>query len=191
MGEDAGRVIGEADVPGARVLGLVEEGHRVSVILQRSVHQGGPATPVAPRLQVRFADVRDVDAIAEKDMMVDSLVETSGEPPWRRFVFVNAEPNSRGRLEVWAQRVQLRDVPRFNCPCCGFPTLDEEPAGTYDICKACGWEDDNVQFDDPDFRGGANRESLNESRAKFAGRLQNNPQLRAEAEAWRRLHDAR
>jgi hypothetical protein len=37
---------------------------------------------------------------------------------------------------------------RFACPCCGHLTLEEEPAGTYDICKECGWEDDPVEFND-------------------------------------------
>jgi hypothetical protein len=57
---------------------------------------------------------------------------------------------------------------RFPCPCCGHPTLDEEPPGTFDICKECGWEDDNVQFHNPDLRGGANAESLNEARDNYA-----------------------
>ena len=56
---------------------------------------------------------------------------------------------------------------RFACPCCGRLTLDEEPPGTYDICKECGWEDDNVQFHDLDFRGGANTESLREARENY------------------------
>lgn len=56
---------------------------------------------------------------------------------------------------------------RYPCPCCGNPTLDEKPPGTYLICEICLWEDDPVQFDDPDYRGGANRPSLNEAREYF------------------------
>ena len=56
---------------------------------------------------------------------------------------------------------------RYACPCCGRLTLPEEPPGTFDICKECGWEDDNVQFDDPDARGGANSESLREARERY------------------------
>ena len=55
----------------------------------------------------------------------------------------------------------------FPCPCCRFFTLDEQPPGTYQICAMCGWEDDPVQFADPDYRGGANRPSLNEWRQAF------------------------
>jgi hypothetical protein len=70
-------------------------------------------------------------------------------------------------------------VPRpehdFACPCCRFFTLDEPPPGTFDICEVCGWEDDNVQFDDPEFRGGANSSSLNEYRADFEAKLLASP----------------
>ena len=48
----------------------------------------------------------------------------------------------------------------FRCPCCGCLTLDEEPPGTFEICPVCWWEDDNVQFDDPSYRGGANTRQL-------------------------------
>lgn len=53
------------------------------------------------------------------------------------------------------------------CPCCGFRTMTGEWRGTYDLCPVCGWEDDGVQYDDPDYRGGANLESLNEARTAF------------------------
>jgi hypothetical protein len=45
--------------------------------------------------------------------------------------------------------------------------LDEQPPGTYEICRECGWEDDYVQFRDPDYRGGANSESLREARENY------------------------
>ncbi|MBQ4236910.1 MAG: hypothetical protein II716_08750, partial [Treponema sp.] len=48
---------------------------------------------------------------------------------------------------------------------CGQKTLDSERM--FDICSVCGWEDDNVQFADPNFRGGANFFSLNEYRSLF------------------------
>lgn len=56
---------------------------------------------------------------------------------------------------------------RFACPCCGFLTLDEEPPGTYAICPVCFWEDDLVQFKDPDYEGGANKVSLNQARLNY------------------------
>lgn len=55
----------------------------------------------------------------------------------------------------------------YPCPCCGFMTLRLPPPGTHELCPVCWWEDDGVQFDDPDYQGGANDESLNMARANF------------------------
>jgi Cysteine-rich CPCC len=56
---------------------------------------------------------------------------------------------------------------RYPCPCCGYLTLPEPPTGTYEICPVCFWEDDNIQFDDPDYEGGANKVSLRQARENF------------------------
>ncbi len=39
--------------------------------------------------------------------------------------------------------------------------------GTFEICSVCYWEDDNIQADDPDYKGGANSISLNEARNNY------------------------
>jgi len=57
---------------------------------------------------------------------------------------------------------------KFTCPCCGYKTLEEKPPGTDDICPICFWEDDRVQFDDPDYQGGANEPSLREAQKNFS-----------------------
>lgn len=38
----------------------------------------------------------------------------------------------------------------------------------YDICPFCGWENDPIQLSNPDRKGGANRESLNEAKKLYA-----------------------
>lgn len=48
------------------------------------------------------------------------------------------------------------------CPVCGKSELQE-----YDICDFCGWENDLIQLDDPNYAGGANSLSLNEARKKW------------------------
>lgn len=48
----------------------------------------------------------------------------------------------------------------YTCPCCGYKTLAQQPPGTYEICSICFWEDDPVQYEDPDYEGGANITSL-------------------------------
>lgn len=54
---------------------------------------------------------------------------------------------------------------KFRCPCCGHKTLSEERM--FEICEVCGWEDDNVQFANPDMAGGANYFSLNKYRELY------------------------
>lgn len=55
----------------------------------------------------------------------------------------------------------------YPCPCCGFLTRSESDFGTFEICPVCNWEDDFVQFKDPNYSGGANKESLNEARENY------------------------
>lgn len=56
---------------------------------------------------------------------------------------------------------------KYKCPCCGNLTLSEEPPGTYEICKICNWEDDDIQFYDPSYAGGANKKSLNDAKKEY------------------------
>lgn len=56
---------------------------------------------------------------------------------------------------------------KYTCPCCGYKTLDEEPPGTYEICSICFWEDEGVQYSDPDYDGGANSPSLRQAQNNF------------------------
>jgi hypothetical protein len=65
-----------------------------------------------------------------------------------------------------------------DCPCCKQRTLTER--GHYDICGICGWEDDPLQADDPDYTGGANGPSLNEARLRFA----RGAETRSESRLW-------
>ncbi|MBL8046581.1 MAG: hypothetical protein JNL09_08575 [Anaerolineales bacterium] len=47
----------------------------------------------------------------------------------------------------------------YTCPACGFIVFTE-PAGSYEICPICNWEDDAVQLVNPTAVVGANHESL-------------------------------
>ena len=53
------------------------------------------------------------------------------------------------------------------CPCCGYLTLSDWNSGSWEICEICNWEDDAVQFRDPAYEGGANKESLTQARHRF------------------------
>lgn len=52
------------------------------------------------------------------------------------------------------------------CPVCGTKCQGEYDE--YDVCENCGWEDDHLQRDEPDYSGGANEMSLNEARKAWA-----------------------
>ncbi len=60
--------------------------------------------------------------------------------------------------EVWS-------VDKHACPCCGYKTLSATRA--YDLCYVCFWEDDPVQYADPDYEGGVNDVSLRLAQRNF------------------------
>jgi ribosomal protein L37AE/L43A len=122
----------------------------------RAVHEGEPAGWVV------WLVGREGARVAARDIH-DALAKllAPNERPWPAW-FVEAA-NALAALDTEAGR-------RYGCPCCGRATLTEAPTGTYEICKECGWEDDPVQFHDPDYRGGANSESLHEARARHRAR---------------------
>lgn len=58
------------------------------------------------------------------------------------------------------------EVPeRYPCPCCGYRVHDSPCS--HEICPVCYWEDDPVRLRWPQYRGGANRESLLEAQCNF------------------------
>ena len=56
----------------------------------------------------------------------------------------------------------------IKCPICNGYDFQED--NDFDVCEVCGWENDGIQFDDPNYRGGANKCSLNEARAAWAAK---------------------
>lgn len=56
---------------------------------------------------------------------------------------------------------------KYQCPCCGYYTFDELVSGLYAICSVCYWEDERAQLNDPDYKGGANKVSLNRAKENF------------------------
>lgn len=51
------------------------------------------------------------------------------------------------------------------CACCGRFSLPADEM--FYICPICGWEDDELQNDDPQFEGGANEMSLEQAREAY------------------------
>ena len=52
------------------------------------------------------------------------------------------------------------------CPVCGKYMFEEEDS--FDYCPVCGWGDDKFQEENPDYKGGYNRMSLNQAREAYA-----------------------
>ncbi len=54
---------------------------------------------------------------------------------------------------------------KIECKCCNEKTIDKDDL--FDICSNCGWQRDEVQESDPDYKGGANEMSLNEAKKAY------------------------
>lgn len=67
------------------------------------------------------------------------------------------------------------------CPVCN--KYEFEDVGCFDICPYCGWEDDIVQLNDPDFEGGANDLSLNQYKEQYKEIIKGNPYYKWEKHA--------
>ena len=65
------------------------------------------------------------------------------------------------------------------CPVCGeyLFTDEDEPEGEEDFCNVCGWHLDKEQAKDPDKKKRRNVMSLNEYKAWFAKKRQENPKF--------------
>lgn len=48
-----------------------------------------------------------------------------------------------------------------------FYTFEHRPNETYDICEICFWEDDPIQWDDPNYEGRTNNIALLRARENF------------------------
>ncbi|WP_394746743.1 CPCC family cysteine-rich protein [Spongiimicrobium salis] len=53
------------------------------------------------------------------------------------------------------------------CPSCDYNTFKKSERLQYSICPICFWEDDPIQFEEPDCKSGANRVSLIQARKNF------------------------
>ncbi len=56
---------------------------------------------------------------------------------------------------------------KHKCVCCGNLTIDDPDTIGYEICPVCFLENDQMQNENHDHKGGANRISLNEARENY------------------------
>ena len=53
----------------------------------------------------------------------------------------------------------------IKCPVCS--EYDFIKHNDFDDCEVCDWENDGIQYNNPNFAGGANKMSLNEARTAW------------------------
>lgn len=51
------------------------------------------------------------------------------------------------------------------CACCGENSLPVD--SEFEICSICGWEDDDIQNENPQLDGGANEMSLDQAKKNY------------------------
>jgi hypothetical protein len=74
------------------------------------------------------------------------------------------------------------------CACCGNALSPD--LKFFDICKVCGWQDDPIQNDDPDYDGGANYISLSEAKQAVAEGRPLEPLIQAAIQRWQQQEEA-
>lgn len=93
--------------------------------------------------------------------------------------------DSLNEHKEWFKKMRLEN-PEYNyleaheppkeplmCPICGKYQFEDD--NNFDICPSCGWENDGVQTNDPDYAGGANDLSLNQYKKEYEQKIKENP----------------
>lgn len=55
---------------------------------------------------------------------------------------------------------------KYKCLVCGKETLEEPAGDSFQVCPCCGWEDDMIQNEDPDYDGGESGKRTGKKRQK-------------------------
>ena len=71
------------------------------------------------------------------------------------------------QLIDWERR-QNMGKRKFKCICCGYKTLEHSDPVYHEVCPVCYWENDPIQNENHEYKGGANRVCLNEAKRNFA-----------------------
>jgi len=111
-----------------------------------------------------------VDSNGEKQnyVIIDDDLSINALPEYIKERWVATRPSVGFDKEALEKALLILTVnSKFACPCCGHKTFKEEPNGTYNICPVCFWEDDPIQFDDPNYEGGANPTSLKQAQKNY------------------------
>ncbi len=95
---------------------------------------------------------------AERNLFEDADLFDDSKP-WESIV-------REIRLRLMEYEREVTEVAdKHMCPVCG--QTEFEMHGSYDICEVCGWEDDPLEGNRPDYGGGANGITLTEARERY------------------------
>jgi ribonuclease HII len=93
---------------------------------------------------------------------------------------VKPEPPTEARKPATAPAAEPSAASeRHPCPCCGCLTLPATGMNAH--CEVCWWEDDPLQFADPDYADGANAPSLRQARQHYAKLGVSDPSFQGQA----------
>jgi hypothetical protein len=118
------------------------------------------------KMRDRIAEARTPEDVALANRLIYSRLRFGGPASFPSYVRAWSDDPVRAEL---IRRVACFTATRlFPCPCCGYYTLPKPPPGSFALCPVCWWEDDNVQYNDPCYTGGANKPSLIQARGTYS-----------------------
>lgn len=108
---------------------------------------------------------RSFNSFYAKSVIIDGQTYEYTINSVKSWVVIKSSDVFNGKIAVFVLDPTDHMNDKKKCACCGKETLDAD--STYDICPVCGWENDELQEDDPDLHGGANKMSLNEAKRAY------------------------
>lgn len=109
-------------------------------------------------------EYQQYEDIVLKDDRLAAIIEILDEVNGVYLVDAGESPEDCDIIEITRDDIKCKYAKK-RCACCGYLTL---PANSqFEICYVCGWEDDDLQNEDPDLEGGANEQCLRRAREDY------------------------
>ena len=132
----------------------------------QTYHNNGYATEALKAvIDYMFKETDNINTI---NSMYLSSNEASKKVMLKAGMIANEELTSYTIDKITGEAIEIKGYSIVKeddmlCPVCGKYCFIEK----YDICPVCGWEYDPIQSKDKDYKGGANKLSLNEARKVY------------------------
>ncbi len=95
------------------------------------------------------------------------------EPEIDQIDILNEKDNRLyGLLKTEIKSIEILEINKnekkfIKCACCGSLEVPVGDDGHFYICNNCGWEKDEIQENKSNYKGGANKMSLNEAKKAY------------------------